>query len=221
MKAATEQTLVLNRVCIRLQERPLFAPLNLTIHPGEVVTVMGPSGCGKSSLLNYLCGVLPSAFQAEGSVRLGGRELIDLPLEQRRIGILFQDPLLFPHLSVAENLAFGLKAGLSRQARRFRIETALCDAGLEELGARDPATLSGGQRGRAALMRTLLAEPEALLLDEPFASLDVELQGRMRTFVFEHARQRRLPTLLVTHNPQDAAAAGGPVVQLDQPALSE
>lgn len=214
--AHDSQVLLLKGVHICLQNRPLFAPLNLVIHPGEVVTVMGPSGCGKSTLLNYICGTLPSAFQAEGSVQLGGRELVGLPVEQRRVGILFQDALLFPHLTVAENLAFGLQRGHSRQTRRFRIESALLDAGLEGLGEHDPATLSAGQRARAALMRTLLAEPATLLLDEPFSKLDTELRTRMRTFVFEHARQRRLPTLLVTHDPADATHAGGPVIELDQ-----
>lgn len=214
MHADRFKVLVLTEVRIGLQGRPLFGPLNLTVHPGEVVTVMGPSGCGKSTLLGYVCGTLAPAFQAEGSVRLGGRELMGLPLERRRVGILFQDALLFPHLSVAENLAFGLRPGQSRRKRRFRVETALQDAGLEGLGGRDPATLSSGQLARAALMRTLLAEPEALLLDEPFSKLDADLRARMRTFVFEHARQRGLPTLLVTHDAADADAARGPVVAL-------
>jgi putative thiamine transport system ATP-binding protein len=208
------KALVLTEVRISLQGHPLFASLSLTVYPGEVVTVMGPSGCGKSTLLGYICGTLAPIFQAEGSVRLGGRELVGLPLEQRRVGILFQDTLLFPHLSVAENLAFGLKSGPTRRERRLRVERALLDAGLEGLGKRDPATLSGGQRARAALMRTLLAEPAALLLDEPFSKLDADLRGRIRTFVFEHARQRGLPTLLVTHDSADADAAKGPVVVL-------
>jgi putative thiamine transport system ATP-binding protein len=206
--------LALSGVHISLRHRPLFAPLNLTVHAGEVVTVMGPSGCGKTTLLGYICGTLPPAFQTEGSVRLGERELVGLPLERRRVGILFQDALLFPHLSVAENLTFALRSGLTRRERRLRVERALLDAGLEGMGERDPATLSGGQRSRAALMRTLLAEPEALLLDEPFSKLDADLQARMRTFVFEHARQRGLPTLLVTHDPTDAADAGGRVIEL-------
>ena len=206
--------LALSGVHISLRHRPLFAPLNLTVHAGEVVTVMGPSGCGKTTLLGYICGTLPPAFQTEGSVRLGERELVGLPLERRRVGILFQDALLFPHLSVAENLTFALRSGLTRRERRLRVERALLDAGLEGMGERDPATLSGGQRSRAALMRTLLAEPEALLLDEPFSKLDADLQARMRTFVFEHARQRGLPTLLVTHDPADAADAGGRVIEL-------
>lgn len=205
---------MLEAVRIRLQGRPLFAPLNLTIPAGEVVTVMGPSGCGKSTLLGYLCGTLAPAFQAEGVVRLNGRDLAGLPLERRRLGILFQDALLFPHLSVAGNLAFGLPRGLSRRDRQQRVAEALEDAELAGLGERDPATLSGGQRARVALLRTLLAEPEALLLDEPFAKLDAALRARMRAFVFEHARDRRLPTLLVTHDPADAEAAGGPVIVL-------
>lgn len=214
MSGGDSQTLVLAGVCISLQHRPLFAPLDLTVHPGEVVTVMGPSGCGKSTLLSYICGTLAPAFQAEGAVRLRGRDLAGLPLERRRVGILFQDALLFPHLSVAGNLAFGLPSGLSRRERQRRVADALLDAELAGLGGRDPATLSGGQRARVALLRTLLSEPEALLLDEPFSKLDAELRARMRTFVFEHARQRGLPTLLVTHDPADAQAAGGPVITL-------
>jgi ABC-type uncharacterized transport system, ATPase component len=115
---------------------------------------------------------------------------------------------------VAGNLAFGLPSGLSRRERQRRVADALLDAELAGLGGRDPATLSGGQRARVALLRTLLSEPEALLLDEPFSKLDAELRARMRTFVFEHARQRGLPTLLVTHDPADAQAAGGPVITL-------
>jgi putative thiamine transport system ATP-binding protein len=148
-------------------------------------------------------------------VLLNGLEITDLPPERRRVGILFQDDLLFPHLSVAENLAFGLPAAVTgRQARRQRICAALEEAGLEGFEERDPATLSGGQRARVALLRTLLAEPRALLLDEPFSKLDVALRARIRRFVFEHARAQALPTLLVTHDPADAAAAGGPVIQI-------
>ena len=214
MSGGGSQTLILAGVCISLQHRPLFPPLNLTVHPGEVVTVMGPSGCGKSTLLSYVCGTLAPAFQAEGAVRLGGRDLAGLPLERRRVGILFQDALLFPHLSVAENLAFGLPSGLSRRERQRRVADALLDAELAGLGGRDSATLSGGQRARVALLRTLLSEPEALVLDEPFSRLDAGLRARMRTFIFEHARQCGLPTLLVTHDSADAQAAGGPVITL-------
>jgi putative thiamine transport system ATP-binding protein len=207
--------LELDGVGISLHGRVLVPPLSLTIDGGRVAVLMGPSGSGKSSLLAHLCGTLDPAFDAVGRVTLGGVDLEGLPPERRRVGILFQDDLLFPHLSVAENLAFGLPAGLRGGTRRREVvERALEDVGLGGLGSRDPATLSGGQRARVALMRTLLAEPAALLLDEPFSKLDVALRARFRAWVFDHARRRGLPTLLVTHDPADGAEADGPVIEL-------
>ncbi len=193
--------------------RVLLDGFDLAVLPGAVTTVMGPSGCGKSSLLSQLCGTLDPAFTARGRIWLDGVAIERLPPERRGLGILFQDDLLFPHLSVGENLAFALpRAVRGRRARRERVEAALVEAELAGFARRDPATLSGGQRARIALMRTLLAEPRALLLDEPFAKLDQELRHRLRRFVFDHARAAGLPTLLVTHDAADAAAAGGAVV---------
>ena len=214
--SAEESSLELSEISLHLAERRLLGPLSMTVEPGEVATVMGPSGCGKSSLLAYICGTLDPAISSRGEVRLGGLSLNSLPSERRRVGILFQDDLLFPHLSVAENLAFGLPPSLRRRAARARrIEEALQDGDLAGFGPRDPATLSGGQRARVALLRTLLSEPRALLLDEPFSKLDVSLRMRFRRFVFEHARARGLPTLLVTHDPADAEQAGGRLIILD------
>ncbi|WP_119167610.1 ATP-binding cassette domain-containing protein [Algihabitans albus] len=208
-------TLELQSVSLRLAGRRLFAPLSFTVPDGEIVTVMGASGSGKSSLLGFLCGTLEPGFTAEGRALLDGGDLAALPPERRGVGILFQDDLLFPHLSVGENLAFGLPSEVrGRAARRAEILGALAEAGLEGFEQRDPATLSGGQRARVALLRTLLARPRGLLLDEPFAKLDVSLRDRIRAFVFSHARARGLPTLLVTHDPDDAEAARGPVVAL-------
>ena len=150
-----------------------------------------------------------------------GKAITALPAQKRRLGILFQDDLLFPHLSVGANLAFGLDSGVTgRRARRAKVEEALAQAGLAGFHDRDPATLSGGQRARAALMRTLLASPRALLLDEPFSKLDRPLRKDIREFVFGHARALGVPTLLVTHDHEDAEAAGGPVVTL-APAAQE
>jgi len=207
-------SLDLNGVAVAADGRSLFAPVTLHVAPGGVTTLMGPSGSGKSSLLAYLCGTLDPGLRGQGRVRLNGADVTHLPAERKRIGILFQDDLLFPHLSVGANLGFGLQPG---PRRRERIEAALIEAELPGLAGRDPATLSGGQRARAALMRTLLSAPRALLLDEPFSRLDAALRDRFRRFVFGHAAARGLPVLLVTHDSEDAAVAGGPVFQLQAP----
>ncbi|HET7528094.1 MAG TPA: ATP-binding cassette domain-containing protein [Burkholderiaceae bacterium] len=212
---APESALRLSRVRIALGERVLIDDFSAQVAPGVCTTVMGASGSGKSTLLAYLSGTLAPAFSARGDVFIGDVEVTRLPPERRGIGILFQDDLLFPHMSVGTNLAFALPADVKgRSVRDARVADALREAGLPGFEARDPATLSGGQRARVALMRTLLAHPRALLLDEPFNKLDARLRSDFRAFVFEHARERRLPILLVTHDEQDARAAGGPVIEL-------
>ncbi|MEJ1996436.1 MAG: ATP-binding cassette domain-containing protein [Limibacillus sp.] len=170
-------TLELKRVRLALDGKTLLGPLDLTVAPGEIVTLMGPSGCGKSSLLSYLCGTLDPAFEAEGELR--------------------------PELR-------------GKKERQARIEEALAEAGMAGFADRDPATLSGGQRARTALMRCLLSEPRALLLDEPFSKLDAELRGRFRRFVFEHAKAAALPTLLVTHDAGDADRENGRTLRLSE-----
>ncbi|MPZ20636.1 MAG: ATP-binding cassette domain-containing protein [Luteitalea sp.] len=207
----------LEQICISLGGRRLVT-LDADIAPGEVLTVMGPSGSGKSTLLSVVIGAVPPAFEVSGTVWLDGRDLTGLGPNERRIGILFQDDLLFPHLSVGGNLAFGLPASLrGRAARRARIEDALAEADLSGFADRDPATLSGGQRSRVALMRMLLATPRALLLDEPFSRLDTSLRAQIQRFVFGQIAARQLPTILVTHDAADACAAGGPVCDLSAP----
>ncbi len=203
--------LSLDRLCIEREGRRLVE-IDAHIGPGEVLTVMGPSGIGKSTILAAITGTLAPAFRMMGRIRLDGRDITDLPTEARHVGILFQDDLLFPHLSVAGNLAFGLPANAGN--RPARVEAALAEVGLSGFGPRDPATLSGGQKARVALMRMLLSDPCALLLDEPFSRLDADLRDQTRRVVFDLARARGLPSLLVTHDAADAAAAGGPVVTL-------
>ncbi len=203
--------LALSHITIRREESVLLS-IDAVIRAGEVLTVMGPSGSGKSTLLAFVAGLLDPAFSTEGQVLLDGRDVTHLPPESRHIGLLFQDPLLFPHLSVASNLLFGV----ARNApdRQKKVSDALAAAGLEGYGSRDPATLSGGERARVALMRVLLSEPHALLLDEPFSKLDMTLRNEIRAFVFERVRAAGLPTLLVTHDAADAQAAGGQVIHL-------
>ncbi len=189
--------------------------LSFAIAPGEVVTIMGPSGSGKSTLLAFLGGFLAPDFKVSGDVLLNERSVISLPPDQRQIGILFQDPLLFPHMSVGQNLGFGLNARIKgKRERQVAVCSALEDIGLKGYDDRDPATLSGGQKARVALARILLSEPQALLLDEPFSKLDADLRDQMRAMVFDRARDHGLPTLLVTHDEQDATAAGGKVIRL-------
>ncbi|MBK1622996.1 ATP-binding cassette domain-containing protein [Afifella marina] len=215
MTSAPEATdaLTLSQVRISLAGRLLLS-VDKTIRPGEVLTVMGPSGSGKSTLLAFAAGFLDPIFAVEGRVLLAGEDVTRRPAEARQMGLLFQDPLLFPHLSVAGNLLFGLRPGSSREARQDTVSAALAEVGLEGMEGRDPATLSGGQRARIALLRTLLSRPRALLLDEPFSKLDVALRDQMRRLVFDEAGKRNLPVLLVTHDRQDAEAAGGPVIEL-------
>lgn len=199
-----------------------IAALNTTVAPGNVLVVMGPSGSGKSTLLSAIIGSLPPGFSVSGQIILNGRDVTLLPTARRRIGILFQDDVLFPHLSVAQNLGFGLPAKSGTRAqRRVLIEQALADADLAGFANRDPATLSGGQRARVALLRTLLAQPEALLLDEPFSRLDLALRDQIRRFVLDRARSQGLPVILVTHDPNDAAAAGGRIVSPDGSTLQD
>ena len=189
--------------------------LDERVEPGHVLTVMGPSGSGKSTLLSVIVGTVGPAFEVRGRIWLDGRDITSWSPEARRIGILFQEELLFPHLSVGGNLAFGLPPALrDRAERRGRVEMALKDVGLAGYEDRDPATLSGGQRARVALMRMLLSEPKALLLDEPFSGLDATRREQIRGLVFERARQRQLPVLLVTHDDADAEAAGGRTLHL-------
>lgn len=205
-------TLHIKQIAITLAGKTLLT-MHRDIAPGEVLTVMGPSGSGKSTLLAYLAGFLSPAFQAQGEVYLGDKRLDTLPAEQRGIGLLFQDPLLFPHLSVGGNVRFGLPQRTKDKIQQ--VAKALEQVGLSGFEDRDPATLSGGQQARVALMRLLLSQPRAVLLDEPFSKLDTALRQEMRALVFGQLREAGLPTLLVTHDHADANAAGGPVIELD------
>ncbi|QNF25351.1 ATP-binding cassette domain-containing protein [Aeromonas hydrophila] len=199
-----------------LEENQLLSLPALQVAPGEVLTLMGPSGCGKSSLLAALAGVLPASgpIRLEGDVTLGARRLTQLPPQARRIGMLFQDDLLFDHLTVTENLMFGMPACVKGHgARREKAVTALAQVDLTSQADKLPGALSGGQKARVSLLRALLAEPEALLLDEPFSRLDKPLRAAFRELVFAQVKALAIPAILVTHDEDDAP---GTILQLTE-----
>ncbi len=206
--------LTLQSVCIMRDGAPLIE-VDQHIAPGDVLTVMGPSGVGKSTLLAFITGTLPPVFRGMGGIALDGVDITKSPPHKRQVGILFQDDLLFPHMSVGANLAFGMPPGGSKVQRRAAVDAALVDVDLAGYANRDPATLSGGQKARVALVRMLLSDPRALLLDEPFSRLDAELRAQVRALVFRVARERALPVLMVTHDLEDATAADGTVIELE------
>lgn len=195
------------------REDKLLLQLDAQIEGGDILTIMGPSGSGKSSLLNWMTGTLPSGLNATGEVWLHGQNISHLPAHLRHIGVLYQDALLFSHLSVAGNIAFSMPKGNKKQ-RFEQIADALEQVGLAGMANRHPDSLSGGQQARVALLRTLLSQPKAILLDEPFSKLDSQLRAETQQLVFSQVRQHKLPTIMVTHDHSDAEAAKGKIVRL-------
>lgn len=213
MNAQNPNSLLLKDVSISLGGKELLS-VNAEIKQGEVLSIMGPSGSGKSSLLSFIAGFLDPAFFAKGEICMHGEVINKLPACDRRVGMLFQDPLLFPHMSVGKNLEFAIAKKTTKNEKLDLVADALKTAGLEDYRERDPATLSGGQKSRIALMRVLLSKPRALLLDEPFSKLDTKLRDQIRAFVFDAAAEQNLPVLMVTHDMDDVAAANGEVIEL-------
>ncbi|AVW94803.1 ABC transporter ATP-binding protein [Vibrio parahaemolyticus] len=181
----------------------LFSAFNMTVEKGEIVTLMGPSGCGKSTLLDAIAGHLSAEFNYSGSITLDNEKLDALPAHKRQVGILFQDDLLFPHLTVWENLAFALPNSIKGEERKAHSMQALKNIALTKLAESFPDQISGGQRARIALTRMLLAKPKVALLDEPYSKLDKDLRVQFRSWVVEQLQQAKIPTLMVTHDEDD------------------
>jgi putative thiamine transport system ATP-binding protein len=194
-------------------ETPLISGLSVDIAAGSLRLIQGASGSGKSTLLSVICGTADRNVRATGDVLLNGQMVSGLDAEDRRIGLMFQDPLLFPHMTVGDNLAIALAAH-HQHDRKARVSAALELAGLAGFEGRDPATLSGGQAARVALMRTLLAEPEALLMDEAFSALDPDLRHAFGGFVRTQIRDRGIPALLVSHDAADAVFADDGIIRI-------
>ena len=188
--------------------------------------LIGASGSGKSTVLMAIAGLAP---QVLGHVRVAGRALldtdqgIDLPARARRVGLVFQDYALFPHMSVEQNLAFGLCRHSKRasDAEQARIDARVQQFDLQALRRALPRYLSGGQRQRVALARALAPQPQLLLLDEPLSALDTQLRMRLRAELAEMLERVQVPTLLVTHDPSDVEALAQSVVQIDAGRIQE
>ncbi len=190
-------------VSLRLREKILIAPFSLDVAPGEIVTLMGPSGCGKTSLLSGISGTLEPPLQIYGNILLNGKNLGAIKPHMRGVGRMFQDDVLFPHLTIGENLMFGIAHG-PRAQRLAAMRQGLHAIEMDEFENRSPHSLSGGQRQRVSLMRSLLAKPDCMVLDEPFNKLDASLRQSIAQTTFELLRAHQIPTVLVTHHHSDA-----------------
>lgn len=196
--------LSLEEIAVSFGAKTALAGINLTIDDGEIVALLGPSGCGKSTLLRAVAGLQPIDA---GSVLFKGRDQAGIAPERRDIGLMFQDDALFPHLSVFRNIEFGLRmAKVASAERRSRVETMLALVGMEGFGARDPATLSGGEAQRVALARSLVTRPSLLLLDEPLGSLDRRLRDRLIDDIGTLLDTSGVAALHVTHDHDEAFA---------------
>ncbi|MBV0891374.1 ABC transporter ATP-binding protein [Paracoccus sp. Z118] len=212
MAVAPAASLELERVSREFSGRRVLADISLAIPPGRITCLLGESGCGKSTLLRIIAGVdRPDS----GSIRMNGAEIVGpgrfVEPESRMIGFMFQDYALFPHLSVAENLAFGLRH-LSRADQRRRVAEVVERIGLGHLIDRYPHSLSGGEQQRVALARALAPRPAILLMDEPFSNLDQGLRERVRRETLDTLRRMGTTAIIVTHDPQEALAVGDLIV---------
>lgn len=185
-------------------KRFLLRDFSVEISSGDFLCVKGRSGCGKSTLLSFIGGFIDhSVFFTAGKVELHQKDITNFPVEKRGVGILFQDYLLFPHMTVEENLLFALRENLPFDQKKERVKSCLKDIGLSGFCRRDPTTLSGGEQARVALMRALINNPTCVLLDEPFSKLDKDLRKEMRELFFSIILKKKIPTVLVTHDFED------------------
>ncbi|MBJ62261.1 MAG: hypothetical protein CMB57_03320 [Euryarchaeota archaeon] len=192
--------------CIGLSktfEKNLFEEFDLDLDPGQIVAITGPSGCGKTTLLRCICGL---ETLDEGQILLDGTDMTKMLPEERGIGLIFQRPVLYPHLNVERNLKLGDK--------QANVSTALTEVGLPGFEKRAVDTLSGGEGQRVALARALLANPSVLLLDEPFSSLDDDLSEKLAKDVRDLLKKRGCPAILVTHNKSIAQLFADTVIPL-------
>jgi iron(III) transport system ATP-binding protein len=206
-------------IALAFGKTQVLRDIDLVIEPGEFFALLGPSGSGKSTLLRVIAGF---AFPQSGKVLLDGRDISRVPPWERNIGMVFQNYALWPHMTVWQNVAFGLE---ERKLPRAEIERRVADAldlvGLRELAARRPSQLSGGQQQRVALARTIAIEPKVLLLDEPLSNLDAKLRIHMRVELLALQRKLGITTIFVTHDQEEALSIADRVAVLDQGVIQQ
>jgi iron(III) transport system ATP-binding protein len=210
-----------NVSCLYGADRPAISGISFVAQEGEIVCLLGPSGCGKTTTLRAIAGFEPITA---GEIRLEGRLVSEpghlIPTEQRRIGMVFQEYALFPHLRVQDNVAFGLQK-LSADERATQVRLMLEMVGLTSLAARYPHELSGGQQQRVALARALVQKPTVLLLDEPFSNLDPDMAGKMREDLHDLLRRTKTTAILVTHDHDEAFAMADRIAVLNNGRLEQ
>jgi iron(III) transport system ATP-binding protein len=209
MKSAPEATLHTEALDVRIEgvnlsygSNHVLKDIDLDIHAGEFFAFLGPSGCGKTTLLRLIAGFNTAD---SGTVSVGGRDIGELPPWKRDVGLVFQSYALWPHMTVAQNVAFGLEErGVARAEIKRRVGAALEIVGLSHLGDRRPSQLSGGQQQRVALARTVVIEPKVLLLDEPLSNLDAKMRVQVRRELRDLQQRLGLTTIFVTHDQEEA-----------------
>lgn len=206
--------LTLNHLEKSFGDNRVVKDFNLDVEKGEFISLLGPSGCGKTTVLRMVAGF---EMPTSGKIIVGGKEVTNLRANQRNVGMVFQSYALFPNLTVAQNVGFGLKvAGTPRQERDARVQEMLDLIGLPDYGARYPWQLSGGQQQRVALARALAPRPQMLLLDEPLSALDAKVRVSLRNQIREIQQQLGITTIFVTHDQEEAMAISDRIVVMHQ-----
>lgn len=199
--------------------KPVLESLDLEIASGELFFLLGPSGCGKSTLLRMIAGFVPPSC---GQIYFGERDMTGVPPEKRNTAMVFQSYALWPHMTVLENVAFGLETlGVKGAEKAERIERALEIVQLNDFAARKPPSLSGGQQQRVALARALVVNPQVLLLDEPLSNLDAKLRDSMRSEIRRICKEAKLTAIYVTHDRKEALSMADRIALLDQGRLQQ
>ncbi|WP_124057890.1 ABC transporter ATP-binding protein [Vaginisenegalia massiliensis] len=201
------------------QDHYILEDLNLAIEQGQLISLLGPSGCGKTTTLRVMAGLIQ---QQKGQFYVDGQDLSQVPVHKRKFGMVFQSYALFPHLTIYDNVAFGLKLNkLDPAVIKEKVETIMKVCGLEGLGDRFPKQLSGGQRQRVALARALVIEPKLLLLDEPLSNLDAKLRLAMRLEIRRLHEQLGMTTVFVTHDQEECFSISDKVAIMNQGVIEQ